>query len=153
MNVKIAATCSFNSFNTLPCILSGPHALCEFRLHRSFDTPADDMFICVPSKVKPKQLFSYIKSIRTDNSGVAPLKRDGILVTDTVDEDDILNIILCGMFVCYHLVWYVCMLSSCVVCLYVIILCGMCVCYHLVWYVCMLSSCVVCLYVIILYTR
>ena len=59
-------------------------------------------------------------------------------------------IILCGMFVCYHLVWYVCMLSSCVVCLYVIILCGMFVCYHLVWYVCMLSSCVVCLYVIIL---
>jgi hypothetical protein len=53
--------------------------------------------------------------------------------------------------VCYHLVWYVCMLSSCVVCLYVVILCGMFVCYHLVWYVCMLSSCVVCLYVIILY--
>jgi hypothetical protein len=46
MDVKIGATCSFNSFNTLPCILSGPHALCGFKLHRSFDTPADDMFIC-----------------------------------------------------------------------------------------------------------
>jgi hypothetical protein len=29
------------------------------------------------------------------------------------------DIILCDMFVCYHLVWYVCMLSCCVVCLYV----------------------------------
>ena len=46
MDVKIGATCLFNSFNTLPCILSGPHALCGFRLHRSFDTPVDDMFIC-----------------------------------------------------------------------------------------------------------
>ena len=45
MDVKIGATCSFNSFNTLPCILSGPHALCGFRLHKSCDTPAD-MFIC-----------------------------------------------------------------------------------------------------------
>jgi hypothetical protein len=46
MDVKIGATCSFNSFNILPCILSGPHDLCGFRLHRRFDTPADDMFIC-----------------------------------------------------------------------------------------------------------
>jgi hypothetical protein len=44
IDVQIGATCSFNSFNTLPCILSGAHALCRFRLHRSFDTPADDMF-------------------------------------------------------------------------------------------------------------
>ena len=33
--------------------------------------------------------FSYIKSIRTDNSGVAPLKQDGILVTDTAEKADI----------------------------------------------------------------
>jgi hypothetical protein len=26
--------------------MSGPHALCGFKLHRSFHTPADDMFIC-----------------------------------------------------------------------------------------------------------
>ena len=45
MDVKIGATCSFNSFNTHTGILSDPHALCGFRLHRSFDTPADDMFI------------------------------------------------------------------------------------------------------------
>jgi hypothetical protein len=43
----------------------------------------------IPSKVKPKKLFSYIKSIRTDNSGVAPLKQDGILVTDTAEKADI----------------------------------------------------------------
>ena len=46
MDVKIGATCSFNSFNTLPCILSGPHALCGLILLKRFDTPADDMFIC-----------------------------------------------------------------------------------------------------------
>lgn len=45
MDVKIGATCSFNSFNTLPCILSGPHALCGFILLKSY-TQADDMFIC-----------------------------------------------------------------------------------------------------------
>jgi hypothetical protein len=33
-----------------------------------------------PSNVKPIKLSSYIKSIRTDNSGVVPLIRDGILV-------------------------------------------------------------------------
>jgi hypothetical protein len=45
----------------------------------------------LPSNVKPIKLSSYIKSIRTDNSGVVPLKRDGILVTDTVGKADILN--------------------------------------------------------------
>ena len=44
-----------------------------------------------PSNIKPIKLSSYIKSIRTDNSGVAPLQRDGILVTDTVGKADILN--------------------------------------------------------------
>ena len=38
-----------------------------------------------------QKLFSYIKSIRTDNSGVAPLKRNSILITDTVEKADILN--------------------------------------------------------------
>ena len=33
----------------------------------------------------------HIKSIRTDNSGVTPLKRDDILETDTVEKADILN--------------------------------------------------------------
>jgi hypothetical protein len=35
----------------------------------------------------------YIGLVRSpsDNSGLAPLKRDGILVTDTVEKTDILN--------------------------------------------------------------
>jgi hypothetical protein len=55
------------------------------------DLPIGEPDQHIPSKVKHKQLFSYIKSIRTDNSGVAPLKRNGILVKDTVDKADILN--------------------------------------------------------------
>jgi hypothetical protein len=38
------------------------------------DLPIGEPDQHIPSKVKPKKLFSYIKSIRTDNSGVAPLK-------------------------------------------------------------------------------
>ena len=45
----------------------------------------------ITSKAKPKNLFSYIKSIRTENSGVAPLKSDGTLFTDTQDKANILN--------------------------------------------------------------
>jgi len=40
---------------------------------------------------KPKKLFSYFKSIRKDNSGISPLKKEGILYTDTVEKTNILN--------------------------------------------------------------
>ena len=40
---------------------------------------------------KPKKLFSFIKSLRTDNSGVAPLKKEGQLVADTKQKANILN--------------------------------------------------------------
>ena len=40
---------------------------------------------------KPKKLFSYIKSIRTENVGVAPLKKDGKLHTTTKEKANILN--------------------------------------------------------------
>jgi hypothetical protein len=100
MDVKIGATCSFNSFNTLPCILSGSHALCGANIH------------FVPSNVKPKKLFSYIKSIRTDNSGVAPLQRDGILVTDTVEKADILNNGVRVSYISLDLFSFYCMLYS-----------------------------------------
>ena len=43
------------------------------------------------AKAKPKNLFSYIKSTRSDNTGVAPLKKDGKLVTDTEEKANILN--------------------------------------------------------------
>ena len=42
-------------------------------------------------KNTPKNLFSYIKSMRNDNSGEAALKKDGLLVTNTKDKANILN--------------------------------------------------------------
>ena len=38
-----------------------------------------------------KKLFSFIKSLRTNNSGVAPLKKEGQLVADTKQKANILN--------------------------------------------------------------
>ena len=55
------------------------------------DIPIDEPDQHKTSKAKHKNLFSYIKSIRTENSGVAPLKSDGILVTDTQEKANILN--------------------------------------------------------------
>lgn len=43
------------------------------------------------SRAKPKNLFSYIKSTRSDNSGVAPLKKEGKLITETEEKANILN--------------------------------------------------------------
>jgi hypothetical protein len=41
--------------------------------------------------INQKKLFSYFKSIRNDNSGISPLKKEGILYTDTVEKTNILN--------------------------------------------------------------
>jgi hypothetical protein len=38
-----------------------------------------------------KKLFSFIESLRTDNSGGAPLKKEGQLVADTKQKANILN--------------------------------------------------------------
>ena len=43
------------------------------------------------SRAKPKNLFSYIKSTRSNNSGVAPLKKEGKLITETEEKANILN--------------------------------------------------------------
>ena len=43
------------------------------------------------SDFRPRKLFSYFKSIRKENSGISPLKKDGILYTDTVEKTNILN--------------------------------------------------------------
>ena len=56
-----------------------------------FDLPFKDSDQHQYSDFKPKRLFSYFKSIRKDNSGISPLKKDGILYTDTVDKTNILN--------------------------------------------------------------
>ena len=39
----------------------------------------------------PKRFWSFIKSKRTESSGVAPLRREGILHSDTTTKEDILN--------------------------------------------------------------
>ena len=43
------------------------------------------------NQAKPKKLFQYIKSIRTDKSGIPALKKDGILTSDTIEKANILN--------------------------------------------------------------
>ena len=56
-----------------------------------FDLPIKDSNQHQYSDFKPKKLFNYFKSIRKDNSGISPLKKDGILHTDTVEKTNILN--------------------------------------------------------------
>ena len=55
------------------------------------DLPTNDPDQSYSNQLKPKKLFSYIKSVRTDNSGVAPLKKDGQLIADTKQKANILN--------------------------------------------------------------
>ena len=56
-----------------------------------YDIPVNEPDQHQTVKSKPKNLFSYIKSTRTENSGVAPLKHNGTLVTDTQEKANILN--------------------------------------------------------------
>ena len=39
----------------------------------------------------PKKLFSYIKSMKTDNSGISALRKDGTLTNDNTEKANILN--------------------------------------------------------------
>lgn len=45
------------------------------------------------SNAKLINLFSYIKSTRTDSTcaGIAPLKKDGKLITETEEKANVLN--------------------------------------------------------------
>jgi hypothetical protein len=47
------------------------------------DLPTNDSDQSINNQSKPKKLFFFIKSLRTDNSGVAPLKKEGQLVAST----------------------------------------------------------------------
>jgi hypothetical protein len=47
------------------------------------DLPTNDTDQSINNQSKPKKLFSFIKSLRTDNSGVAPLKKEGQSVFTT----------------------------------------------------------------------
>ena len=40
---------------------------------------------------KQKKFWNYIKNTRKDNTGVSPLRKDGILIDDTKQEAEILN--------------------------------------------------------------
>jgi hypothetical protein len=41
--------------------------------------------------IKPKKLLSYIKSLRTDKTGVTPMRSDGQITADTKQKSNILN--------------------------------------------------------------
>jgi hypothetical protein len=42
-------------------------------------------------KKQPKNLYSYIKSMKNDNTGIAALRKEGMLTDNTKDKADILN--------------------------------------------------------------
>ena len=48
-------------------------------------------FICEDSEKNPKRLYSMVKSKRNDSSGVAPLRRNGIIHSDAKTKANILN--------------------------------------------------------------
>jgi coenzyme F420-reducing hydrogenase alpha subunit len=62
--VEIGAICVVHSLSILPCILSGPDA---------------------------KNLFSYIKSQKSESSNIATLRQNGQLHSDTKTKANILN--------------------------------------------------------------
>ena len=55
------------------------------------DLPRNDPDQSINNQSKPKKLFSFIKSLRTDNSGVAPLKNEGQLVANIEQKANILS--------------------------------------------------------------
>ena len=55
------------------------------------DLPINESGQFDSSSAKPKNLFSYVKNIRSDNSWVAPLKKEGKLITETEEKANILN--------------------------------------------------------------
>ena len=40
---------------------------------------------------KIKKLYSYVKSMKSDSSGVAPLKQDGVSYSEAQDKAELLN--------------------------------------------------------------
>lgn len=57
---------------------------------KTYDTYVANM-ICDDSSGKSKKLWSFIKSKRCDNSGVAPLMKNGVLKCDSTTKANILN--------------------------------------------------------------
>jgi hypothetical protein len=61
----------------------------EFIEKMIFNIPDQEPDEC--RKKQPKNLFSYIKSMKNDNTGIAALRKDGILTDNIKDKADILN--------------------------------------------------------------
>ena len=58
--------------------------ICDLPLNEPDQPPAKN-------QTKPKKLFQYIKSTRTDNSGIAALCKGSDLIADTIEKADMLN--------------------------------------------------------------
>ncbi|KAK3090224.1 hypothetical protein FSP39_010191 [Pinctada imbricata] len=55
------------------------------------ELPTNDPDTPPTNQSKPKKLYQYIKSIRTDKTGISTLKKEGITITDTKEKANILN--------------------------------------------------------------
>jgi hypothetical protein len=67
------------------------HAYNTYIEKLNLDLPTNDPDQSFNNQSKQKKLFSFIKSLRSDNSGDAPLKTEGQLVADTKQNANILN--------------------------------------------------------------
>ena len=55
-----------------------------------FDLPIDEPDLpCI--KKTPKKLFSYIKGMKNENTGISALRKNGILTNNTLEKANILN--------------------------------------------------------------
>ena len=45
----------------------------------------------ISNQLKPKKLLSYIKSLHTDKSGLKPMRSDGQITADTMQQSNILS--------------------------------------------------------------
>ena len=71
----------------------------QLALRKAFNSYIENMISEAPSDAmdpdsrppKPKRFFSYLKSLPKSGDGVAPLKSNGILVTENLDKANILN--------------------------------------------------------------
>jgi hypothetical protein len=52
---------------------------------------------------KQKKFWNYIRNTKKDSSGVAPLRSDGLIVDDTIEKAEILNIYIGNTFQFLHL--------------------------------------------------
>jgi hypothetical protein len=54
-----------------------------YRKKMILNLPLNDPDKNISNQFKPKKLLSYIKSLRTDKTGVTPMRNDGQITADT----------------------------------------------------------------------